>query len=169
MDWTTVTIGVLGTISLVDLLRVLLFRKSDRREKEAEANKTELEVARAANEILSQQLATSQETIRGKDEIIAKKDDLLEEKNKTIDELNSVITALFDDMCVHKGCRLRKPHQGRGKQWYEQYKDDPSLGCDYTSIDTLLKHDREMRNGANLRSKKPMLPEPEEATIVEEQ
>ena len=135
-------IGVLGVISVVDLLRLLIFRRKDGRQKDADAAKTELEVARATNEMLTQEIERMQQLCREKDAAI-------EEKSKEIADLRATASCLFDDMCVHKGCRIRKPHQGKGRLWYEQYKDDPALGADYESIDTLIKRDRAKRLAEN--------------------
>lgn len=144
MEWTSIIIAVFGIVGGVDLLR-LLFVKEERRQKEAEAGSTELDTARNANDLLAEQLQRSHETIGTQTGTIAE----LREENA---RLRSTITALFDDMCVHKGCRIRKPHQGQGQKWYEEYRDDPSLGCDYLSIDTLMKQDRERRNAENLKT-----------------
>lgn len=135
-------IGVLGVISVVDLLRLLIFRRKDGRQKDADASKTELEVARATNEMLTQENERLQQLCREKDATI-------EEKSQEIANLRATASCLFDDMCVHKGCRIRKPHQGKGRLWYEQYKDDPALGADYESIDTLIKRDRAKRLAEN--------------------
>lgn len=144
MDWTSIILAIFGCVGTVDLLR-LLFVKQDRKAKDVGNNNAELEIARAANKLLSEQLDKALEINRQKDAIIAEKDDLLEKKNLQIAKQTSTITALFDDMCVHKGCRVRKPHQGQGSTWYEKYAEDPNLGADYSSIDTLLKIERKNR------------------------
>lgn len=151
MDLEKIILAVFGLLGGIDLLR-LLFIKQDRKKKDienekdsAEARDKELETARHANDLLVAQLNRANETIADKEKTIKAKDDLLEEKSQKIAKLVSTVTALFDDMCVHKGCRIRKPHQGQGALWYENYRNDPSLGADNLSIDTLIKQDRANR------------------------
>lgn len=141
MAWTEIIIALLGILGAVDLLR-LLFVKEERKKKDVENVTAEVAVAQHANELLSKQLDNAHETIKSRDETIRHKDEIIEAKNRRIDELTSIITALFDDMCVHKGCRLRKPHQGQGAMWYEEFKKDPTLGADYDSVETLMKRNR---------------------------
>lgn len=140
MNWelgTQIIIAVIGVIGTVDLLR-LLFVKEDKKGKQVQNTDAEVQMATHANELLSAQLERSHETI-------ARKDKEIEALQAEKAALLAAQSCLFDDMCIHKGCRLRKPHQGQGMQWYEKYREDPSLGADYTSIDTLLKIDRASR------------------------
>ena len=136
--------AALGIIAVIDFGRLLFF-KQEKRQKNADAAKVELETARDANTMLKEQLHDSRTESARKDEIIKEKDALIEEKSKQIAALHGTMSALFDDMCIHKGCTLRKPHQGQGAQWYEKYREDPALGADYTPINTLLKLDRASR------------------------
>lgn len=129
--------AVLGLIGTVDLVR-LLFVKEDKKGKQVQNTDAEVAVAQHANEMLSAQLERSHETI-------ARKDEQIDKLQKEISELHATQSCLFDDMCIHKGCRVRKPHQGKGSEWYKKYCEDPNLGADYTSIDTLLKVDRAAR------------------------
>ena len=135
-NWASIIVAVCGVISLADLLK-FFFIKQDRKRKEVENKDSE----KHANSLLAEQLERSHSTIARKDEQI----------NKCQDEnaiLKATQSCLFDDMCIHKGCRLRKPHQGQGVLWYENYRNDPALGADYHSVDTLLKIDRAARNRA---------------------
>lgn len=141
MDWTSIIVAVAGILAAVDLTRFIfpkLFRKEKETEikgKEKENESVEVETLRKAIEILEQQLSSAHETIKD-----------YEERNRVLSDengnLKATCTALFDDMCVHKACRVRKPHQGQGQRWYENYRDDPALGADYLSIETLLKRER---------------------------
>ena len=148
MDWTSIIVAVAGLLAAVDLSRLLfprLFRKEKETEikgketeikgKEKENESVEVETLRKAIEILEQQLKSARETIND-----------YEVRNRALSDengnLKATCTALYDDMCVHKACRVRKPHQGQGRNWYENYRDDPALGADYLSIETLLKRER---------------------------
>lgn len=149
MDWTQIIISALTFLAAVFGgvgLGRLLFLRQNRKKANAEATSAEVSVLQKALETVSGQLDKERQISREKDEII-------EAKNARIDNLTSTISALFDDMCVHKGCRLRRPHQGQGAKWYEQYRDDPSLGCDYLSIDTLIKQERAKRLAENILAK----------------
>jgi uncharacterized protein (UPF0335 family) len=137
---TQIAVAVLGVIGTIDLVR-LLFLKEDKKGKQIENVDKDVEVAKHANELLSAQLERSHETI-------ARKDEQIDKLQEDIAELKAAQSCLFDDMCIHKGCRIRKPHQGQGGEWYKRYREDPNLGADYTSIDTLLKMDRASRKRA---------------------
>lgn len=132
-----IIVAIIGVITLADLLK-FFFIKQDRKEKDVKNKDAEIETLRHTNELLTQQLDRQAATIEKKDAEITK---LTDEKA----QLMATQSCLFDDMCIHKGCRIRKPHQGKGALWYENYRNDPTLGADYDSIDTLLKKDRAMR------------------------
>lgn len=141
MAWTEIIIALFGILGAIDLLR-LLFVKEERKKKDVENATAEVAVAQHANELLAKQLENAHETILRLQAENARKDEIIEAKNKVIAKLHAIIMALFDDMCVHKGCRIRKPHPGKGEAWYEKYRDDPTLGADYDSIETLMKRNR---------------------------
>ena len=132
-----ILMAIIGVITLADLLK-FFFIKQDRREKDISTKDKEITAVQHTNEILQQQLDRAAATIEKKDSEIIR---LADERA----ELTAAQSCLFDDMCIHKGCRLRKPHQGKGSLWYQKYKDDPTQGADYESIDTLLKRDRAER------------------------
>jgi len=141
MDWTQIIVAVLGVISFADIIRLLFF-KEEKRGRQAETKDKEIETLRKANDLLEQQVERSHETIMK-----------LTDENNTLHtekaELLATQACLFDDMCIHKGCRLRKPHPGQGMKWYNAYREDPALGADYLSIDTLMKQDRASRNSSD--------------------
>lgn len=132
-----VILAIIGVIGGVDLLR-LLFVKEDKRGRQVENIDAEIAALQHANDLLAQQLERSHETIN---KLEAEKSALQEEKAGLL----ATQACLFDDMCVHKGCRMRKPHPGTGARWYNDYREDPNLGADYLSIDTLIKQDRAER------------------------
>lgn len=132
-----ILMAIIGVITLADLLK-FFFIKQDRREKDISNKDKEITAVQHTNDILQQQLDRSASAIERKDGEIAQ---LTAERA----DLIATQSCLFDDMCIHKGCRLRKPHQGKGSLWYQKYKDDPTQGADYDSIDTLLKRDRAER------------------------
>ena len=141
-----IIMAIIGVITLADLLK-FFFIKQDRREKDISNKDKEIAAVQHTNDILQQQLDRAATSIEKKDEKIS---ELTQERA----ELMATQSCLFDDMCIHKGCRLRKPHQGKGSLWYKQYKEDPAMGADYYSIDTLIKMDRAERT-AREKEEKP--------------
>lgn len=140
MDWTQILLAILGLLGAGDLVRILFF-KEEKKGKQVETKDKELETLRKTNDLLEQQVERSHETIMK----------LTEENNALHDEKADLLATqacLFDDMCIHKGCRLRKPHPGQGMKWYKKYREDPALGADYLSIDTLMKQDRAGRKNS---------------------
>lgn len=140
MDWTQIALAILGLLGAGDLVRILFFRE-EKHDKQVETKDKEIETLRKTNDLLEEQVERSHETIMK----------LTEENNRLHDEKAELLATqacLFDDMCIHKGCRLRKPHPGQGLTWYKKYREDPALGADYLSIDTLMKQDRAERKNA---------------------
>lgn len=138
MDWTQLLTAIAAVLGCDALIRLLFFRAS-RKKATAEAISVEkqnegtaVETLKSAMEILQSQLDYANSSVSAKEEVIQSL-----ERDKA--EMSARMQALFDDMCVHKGCKLRKPHQGHGQRWYEQHADDPSLGCDYLSVEWMLK------------------------------
>lgn len=140
MDWTQIIVAVLGLISFADIIRLLFF-KEEKKERQVETKDKEVETLRKTQELLEQQVERSHETIMK----LTDENNALHTQNA---ELLATQACLFDDMCIHKGCRLRKPHPGQGMKWYNAYREDPALGADYLSIDTLMKQDRASRNSS---------------------
>lgn len=137
MDWLQLALAVVGIVTLEGIVQ-FFFIKVRKQKQVVENVDSQVSVAQHTNDLLSKQLERSHETINN-----------LNTENSAlhteIGSLKATQTCLFDDMCVHKGCRLRKPHQGQGALWYENYRNDPSLGADYDSIDTLIKKERMAR------------------------
>ena len=140
IDWTQILLSLIGFVAGGGIVGLVTL-KANRRKANAEADNAAVEPLKNAIDILNRQLADANVTI-------AQKDAKIEEKDARIILLSNRLTALYDDMCVHKGCKLRKPHQGQGAKWYEDHADDPSLGCDYLSVEWLLKGWRK-RNASN--------------------
>lgn len=147
MNWESILLGFLTFVGAIDLSRIFfprMFRRERKAEiegKEKDNESVEVETLRKAIETLDLQLKSTHETVKNYE---ARNRELSDENGR----LKATVTALFDDMCIHKGCRVRKPHQGRGQQWYDQYREDPALGADYLSIETLLKQERLSRLAA---------------------
>ena len=147
MNWELVTqivVAVLGLIGTVDILR-LLFVKEDKKGKQVQNVDAEVAVAQHANNLLSQQLERSHETILERDRTIAEKDAVIESKNQEIANLREEKAILCGSLCIHHACRIRDPRLGQGARHFEQNKHSDNLGGDNISIDTLIKQDRAKR------------------------
>lgn len=137
MDWLQLAIAIVSIVTLEGVIQ-FFFIKVRKQKQVVENVDSQVSVAQHANDLLSKQLERSHETINN---LNSEKSALQTE----IGVLKATQSCLFDDMCIHKGCRIRKPHQGQGQLWYENYRNDPSVGADYYSIDTLIKMDRAKR------------------------
>ena len=140
MDWIALITAVAGLITGGGVMALLTIRAT-RKKADAEASDAAVEPLKRAIDILNNQYQTAIETVKAKEECI------LAQQEK-IQMLTNRLIALYDDMCVHKGCKLRKPHQGQGQRWYEEHSDDASLGCDFMSVETLLKRWRKENSDA---------------------
>ncbi len=141
MDWTAIIASICTFIVGGGLVAIFTLRAA-RKKANAEADNAAIEPLKQAISILNEQLKSANETI-------AAKDKQLEQKTQNEIALRNKLTALYDDMCVHKGCKLRKPHQGQGQRWYEEHADDPSLGCDFLSVEWLLKQWRKRNSDSD--------------------
>lgn len=138
MELHDILLAVLGCIGTIDLGRFIFFRSS-RKQAEGEADSAAVAPLKDANEILRMQLADS-------DTHNADLEQHIEELRKEKEELFTQLIAAREEnatikqlLCVHGACYLRKPIRGRGGKWYDDYKDDPSLGIDMLPLNQLMK------------------------------
>lgn len=141
MDWISLITAIAGLVAGGGIVGIFTL-KASRRKADAEASDAAVEPLKRAIDILNQQYQTAIETVKAKETCI------LEQQEK-IQMLTNRLIALYDDMCVHKGCKLRKPHQGQGQRWYEDHSDDASLGCDFLSVETLLRKWRQSNSDSD--------------------
>jgi len=134
MTWLQIIVTLISIITLEGIIQFFLLKET-KKGKQIENVDADVEKSQHANELLSKQLERCHETI-------ARQDQEKAALYKEVADLRAVQSCLFDDMCVHKGCHLRKPHQGKGQLWYAQYAEDPSLGADFASVHTLIKQER---------------------------
>ena len=144
--WAEVFTGVAALLGCDVIIRLLFFRAS-KREATAVAEGVEKQNEATAVETLKSTVAVLQSQLDYANEQNVKKDEAIARLNQDKATNMARLQALYDDMCVHKGCKLRKPHQGQGMRWYEDHADDPSLGCDYLSVEWMLKQWRARNAG----------------------
>ena len=131
MDWTQIVVTIIGMFGVIDLGRLLFF-KSSKKKANAEADSAAVEPLKNAIEILNAQLLDANTKISNKDEKIAS---LAAEVTALKLERVTTCTA----MCVHYGCKLRAPLRGQGLHWLEEHGEEPDLGGDFCSVESLLK------------------------------
>lgn len=136
--WAEIITAIAALLGGDALLRVI-FLKASRRKADAEAVGQEKQNEGAAVETLKNAMEILQAQLDYANGSVAAKEEIIQALTQQKSEMSARMQALYDDMCVHKGCKLRKPHQGQGQRWYEQHADDPSLGCDYLSVEWMLK------------------------------
>lgn len=128
---------------LIGLIVCLSTLRSTKRKANAEADSAMIEPLKNTIDILNQQILDG----NSRRSEIEQDNDRLHAENST---LKLRLVSLYDDMCIHKGCKLRKPHEGQGQLWYDKHADDPSLGCDYLSVETLLKEYKKRNQGVSI-------------------
>lgn len=139
MDWTIIITSIISLITGGGIIGLFTIG-STKRKASAEAKGAELKNDKTVVESLEHTIDTLQEQIDRLMASNAAKDVIIEEKSQVISKYVTRLQSLYDDMCIHKGCKLRKPHQGMGGAWYETHADDPNLGCDFLSVETLLRN-----------------------------
>lgn len=138
MDWLSILTG-LGAFLTGGGLIQFLHVQADKRKADAEADQAEEQTDSIAIDALNKTIVTLKDDNQAKLDIIKVNDVKIEDLYNSLIELRNENTAAKLLMCVHLGCGLRKPVSGQGKSWYEQHKDEPSLGADYLPINQLLR------------------------------
>ena len=138
MNWTEIIIGVLGLFAAGDLLRLIFFRAS-RKEAEAKAEGVEKENESAAVATLEraiEQLSKTNDAYCQMVERLTAERDTEHERNISKDESIATLQTLI---CKHMGCSIREPISGQGRRWFEENKQDVSLGLDFLPINQLMR------------------------------
>lgn len=147
----TILTTLLGFISGGGLTALVLMR-ARRKKADAEAVGEELHNTDTSVETLAKTIALLNGQMETANASIAAKDAIIFEKDKRILELTEEKTALQSTMCIHQGCKLRKPHLGQGDKWLREHRESPTLDVDYLSVEWLLKQYRkkqEAESGAD--------------------
>ncbi|MBQ2006320.1 MAG: hypothetical protein II205_02025 [Bacteroidales bacterium] len=130
MDWTAIVGYAFGALGLFDLGRLVFF-KSSKKKASAEADSVAVDVLNNALEALDKRLEEYQNLAREKDaEITRLQKELADKRNEN--------TTKGFYMCVHQACPLRRPTLGRGKQYYDEHRDEDMLGADMRTLEKLI-------------------------------
>jgi len=138
MNWTEIIIGVLGLFAAGDLLRLIFFRAS-RKEAEAKAEGVVQENDSAAVATLEraiEQMSKTNEAYAQMIENLRAERDAEHERNIAKDESIATLQTLI---CKHMGCSIREPISGQGRKWFEENKEDISMGLDFLPINQLMR------------------------------
>lgn len=122
-----IALGLIGGGIIGRFLRL----KADTRKAGAEADNTAIDGLNATIQQLAGQLAARDEDIK--------------ERDAKIDALTADLTSKQNEcttkgyyMCVHQGCKLRRPTLGRGHQYFDQHRAEQDFGADFTPVEELL-------------------------------
>lgn len=138
MNWSEIIIGVLGLFAAGDLLRLIFFRAS-RKEAEAKAEGVVQENDSAAVATLEraiEQMSKTNEAYAQMIENLRAERDAEHERNIAKDESIATLQTLI---CKHMGCSIREPISGQGRKWFEENKEDISMGLDFLPINQLMR------------------------------
>lgn len=145
MEWSTLS-GILVVLFGGLNIFQFVFLKATKREYEAKADKAKHEAQSVKQQNESAAVQTLKEAIEKMTEI--NKDyanDKVEMERRVEEALercvrkDDTIATLLTLVCKHMGCGAREPIPGQGRLWYEQHKDDISLGIDYLPINQIIR------------------------------
>lgn len=136
MDWTTFFASIGGALTMlggVSLIKVMTPRLQIRRER-SEVKRSEIDNLQQIIEVQStkiDQLTAEIESLKIEIETLRTEKRNYEERTYWAENL----------VCLHKGCRLRKPDLGAGYDWWAAHHDDGNLDCDTLTVEELLGGD----------------------------
>lgn len=61
------------------------------------------------------------------------------EKCKYIDILKEDRYTAATHICLHMGCAMRRPENGKGQKWLEQQREETDIDVDYMPVNKLLE------------------------------
>ena len=137
MGWTEIILGILGLLGTIDLGRIV-FIKAGKKKAEAEAESVEHANESTAVETLEkaiEQMSKTNESYAHTIEQLQANNDEEHARNIAKDESIATLQTLI---CKHMGCSLREPISGQGRKWFEDNKEDISLGLDFLPINQLM-------------------------------
>ena len=161
MDWSLIITGVVSLIGGGIITRLVTI-KSARRKAGAEADNAVVDALNNAIEALNSACGELRTKLS---ESGAREDNLnarLAERDSKIDDLHKQIadkrcesTTKGYYMCIHQGCNLRCPSLGRGKDYYRQHAGEEDFGADFYTVEELLEHRRQEREGRGAPGQRP--------------
>lgn len=137
MDWSNIITVAIGFVTGGGLITVLTLG-AQKKKANAEAEGVEEANSAAAVETLTKAIeqmskandnyATQLSHLNAE---LAAQHDIIHSKDESIATLQTLL-------CKHMGCSLREPVSGQGRKWFEDNKEDISLGLDYLPINQLM-------------------------------
>ena len=137
MDWGNIITTAVGFIAGGGLT-VLITLGAQKKKANAEAEGVEEANSAAAVETLTkaiEQMSKANDNYAAQlshlNAELAGSHDIIHAKDESIATLQTLL-------CKHMGCSLREPVSGQGRKWFEDNKEDISLGLDYLPINQLM-------------------------------
>jgi len=137
MDWSNIITTAIGFITGGGLI-TLITLGAQKKKANAEAEGMEEANAAVAVETLTKAI---EQMSKANDNYAAQLSHLnaeLATQHEVIHAKDESIATLQTILCKHMGCSLREPVSGQGRKWFEDNKEDISLGLDYLPINQLM-------------------------------
>lgn len=137
MDWGNIITTVVGFIAGGGLT-VLITLGAQKKKANAEAEGVEEANSAAAVETLTKAI---EQMSKANDNYAAQLSHLnaeLSNQHDVIHAKDESIATLQTLLCKHMGCSMREPVSGQGRKWFEDNKEDISLGLDYLPVNQLM-------------------------------
>lgn len=116
-----------------------VFLRTTKKEYEAKAEQALQEAKAVSTENESKAVETLKEVIN---ELRADKTALraeIVEQDSLIDQLKEDRYTAAVHICLHMGCAMRRPENGKGYKWLERQRGETDLDVDYLPINKLLE------------------------------
>lgn len=145
VDWSALLSALVGLAGGGGVTSVL-YSRSMRRTKAAEAKKAEGEASHEEVNVLREAIKEMGDNYKDlnaehdKDRAaLATKDEQIQDLNDKLAQKSMVIATLSMLVCRNVGCSLREPVYGMGAKWYEDHVSDISAALDHSPVNVLLK------------------------------
>lgn len=116
-----------------------VFLRTTKKEYEAKAEQALQEAKAVSTENESKAVETLKEVINELREDKASLRAELDTKCDYIDRLKEDRYTAATHICLHMGCAMRRPENGRGCQWLERQRESEDIDVDYLPINKLLE------------------------------
>lgn len=130
INWQTI-IELVITLIGGGLIGRFFRLKADTRKAGAEADNTAIDGLNSTIQQLASQLADRDADLKERDARI----ELLTEQ---LTHKTNECTTKGYYLCVHHGCKLRRPSLGRGDQYFLKHREDEQFGADFSTVEELL-------------------------------
>lgn len=145
MDWNLLLGALVALFGGLNIFQ-FIFLRSTKKSYEARAEKERQEAKKVENQNESAAMQTLKDAITFMSEqnrenasdkmaLSNQVDELLKDRQQKDETIATLLTMI----CKHMGCGAREPIPGQGRVWFENNKQDFSMGIDYLPINQLMK------------------------------